>query len=109
MARSTPTRVATGRVWVAMDFAKTVHQVLIKGPDGCRRKLRVPNTQQGIDAFTAQLAAYAGAWMVAFEPTGDYHRPIAYWFGQAGCLLHVVSSVAVARARPKGRGFRDHS
>jgi transposase len=99
MARSTSTTVATGRVWVAIDIAKTVHQVLIEEPDGRRRALRVPNTRAGIDAFTAQLAACGGPCAVGFEPTGDYHRPLAYWLGQAGCLLHLVSSVAVARTR----------
>ena len=36
---------------------------------------------------------------VAFEPTGDYHRPLAYMLGQAGCRLSLVSSLAVARTR----------
>ena len=36
---------------------------------------------------------------VAFEPTGDYHRPLAYVLGQAGCRLRFVSSLAVARTR----------
>jgi hypothetical protein len=33
------------------------------------------------------------------EPTGDYHRPVAYALGQAGCRLRFVSSLAVARTR----------
>lgn len=36
---------------------------------------------------------------VAFEPTGDYHRPLAYILAQAGCRLRFVSSIAVARTR----------
>ena len=99
MARASSTTVPTDVVWVAIDIAKTMHQVLIEDLTGQRRTLRVANTRQGLDAFLAQLAGYGAPSEVAFEPTGDYHRPLAYWLGQAGCRLHLVSSIAVARTR----------
>jgi transposase len=37
--------------------------------------------------------------VIAFEPTGDYHRAVMHRLGQAGFPLCQVSSVAVARTR----------
>jgi transposase len=86
-------------VWVAIDVAKAMHQVLIEAPGGQRCVLRVPNTREGLDTLIARLQQHAAPCEVAFEPTGDYHRPLAYWLGQAGFQLHFVSSIAVARTR----------
>lgn len=96
MTRSVST---TPPIWIAMDIAKGQHQVLIEGQPEQRRALRVPNTRAGIDGFIATLQEYARRCVIAFEPTGDYHRPVAYWLGQAGFDLHQVSSLAVARTR----------
>jgi transposase len=86
-------------VWVAIDVAKLVHQVVIEAPDGQRRVLRVPNTRAGIDSLIERLQQCPWPSEIAFEPTGDYHRPLAYWLGHAGGRLHLVSSIAVARTR----------
>ena len=45
------------------------------------------------------LRALEQPCVIAFEPTGDYHRPLAYVLGQAGFHLCLVSSIAVARTR----------
>ena len=45
------------------------------------------------------LQALACPCEIAFEPTGDYHRALAYVLGQAGFHLSLVSSLAVARTR----------
>jgi transposase len=47
----------------------------------------------------AVLSALAPRCEIAFEPTGDYHRPLAFALGQAGFHLCLVSSLAVARTR----------
>jgi transposase len=86
-------------VWVAIDVAKLMHQVLIESGAGQRTALRVPNTRPEIDRLIQRLQAFSQPCEVAFEPTGDYHRPIAYWLGQAGMRVHQVSSLAVARTR----------
>ena len=86
-------------VWVAIDVAKLMHQVLIELPDGRRRTLRVANAKVEIDGFVAALRALGHRCEIAFEPTGDYHRPLAYVLGQAGFHLALVSSIAVARTR----------
>jgi transposase len=86
-------------VRVAIDVAKLVHQVLVELPNGRRRARRVANTKAEIDAFVAELQALHHPCDVAFEPTGDDHRPLAYLLGQAGFHLSLVSSIAVARTR----------
>ena len=89
----------TRTVWVAIDVAKQVHQVLIEGPDGGRRALRTANTVSDIDRLVTYLRSLGAPCTVAFEPTGDYHRAVMYRLGQAGFELRQVSSVAVARTR----------
>ena len=86
-------------VRVAIDVAKLTHQVLLELPTGRRRSLRVQNTRIEIERLVTLLRSLDGPCDVAFEPTGDYHRPLAYILGQAGCRLSLVSSLAVARTR----------
>lgn len=76
-----------------------MHHALVEWPTGKRRAFRVANTAAGVDDFVAFLGGLAQPCAVAFEPTGDYHRPLAYRLGQAGHHLSVVSSLAVARTR----------
>lgn len=86
-------------VRVAIDIAKLTHQALLELPSGKRRILRVANTKTEIDRFVAALRGLGCRCEIAFEPTGDYHRPLAYLLGQAGFQLFLVSSIAVARTR----------
>ena len=87
-------------VRVAIDVAKLTHQVLIELPGGqatlaARRRIRGSRSI----AWSRCCASLDVPCDVAFEPTGDYHRPLAYILGQAGCHLSLVSSIAVARTR----------
>ena len=84
-------------VRVAIDVAKLTHQVLLEDPRGKRRVMRVANTKSEMDHFVALLRELKAPCEIAFEPTGDYHRPLAYVLGQAGFHLWFVSSIAVAR------------
>lgn len=86
-------------VRVAIDVAKLTHQVLLELPSGQRRAMRIANTKVEIDLFVATLRGFERPCEIAFEPTGDYHRPLAYVLGQAGFQLCLVSSIAVARTR----------
>jgi transposase len=86
-------------VRVAIDVAKLTHQVLLELPNGKRRVIRVANTRVELDRLVALLQTFDDPCEVAFEPTGDYHRPLAYALTQAGCRLRFVSSLAVARTR----------
>jgi transposase len=95
---SKPSTTFTG-VRVAIDVAKLTHQVLIELPSGQRRTLRIANTKTELDHLVATLRGYGQPCEIAFEPTGDYHRPLAYALAQAGFRLCLVSSIAVARTR----------
>jgi len=86
-------------VRVAIDVAKLTHQVLLELPSGQRRTLRIANTKTEIDHLVTTLRGFDSPCEIAFEPTGDYHRPLAYALGQAGFRLCQVSSIAVARPR----------
>jgi transposase len=86
-------------VRVAIDVAKLAHQVLIELPNRRRRARRVANTKAEIEDFIAELQGLHRPCEIAFEPTGDYHRALAYLLGQAGFHLSLVSSIAVARTR----------
>ena len=97
MTPSSSTTAAVVRV--AIDVAKFTHQVLVELPTGKRRSLRVANTKAEIDQLVTMLRSFEHPCEIAFEPTGDYHRPLAYVLGQAGFRLSLVSSIAVARTR----------
>ena len=86
-------------VWVAIDIAKAFHQVLIELPGGQRRTMRVANTTADVVGLVAYLRGLKRPCTIAFEPTGDYHRPVMHVLGQAGFRLCQVSSLAVARTR----------
>ena len=89
----------TGTVWVAIDIAKSVHQVLVERPDGQRRSMRVANTHAELERLVTYLEQQSAPCTIAFEPTGDYHRAVMYRLGQAGFEIWQVSSLAVARTR----------
>jgi len=89
----------TGTVWVAIDIAKAVHQVLVERPDGQRRTMRVANTHAELERLVTYLETLPAPCTIAFEPTGDYHRAVMYRLGQAGFTIRQVSSLAVARTR----------
>src|SRR5436305_13147310 len=95
----TSTSSTTSAVRVAIDVAKLTHQVVLELPSGARQTMRIANTKADSDRFVARLRAYDLPCEIAFEPTGDYHRPLAHILGQAGLPLSLVP--ARARARPR--------
>ncbi|AOX16090.1 MULTISPECIES: IS110 family RNA-guided transposase [Acetobacteraceae] len=99
MTRPNPT--PTTAVLVAIDVAKSRNEVLIEVPGNRRRRrLTVANTRTEHDRFIAELQALAPRpVIVGFEPTGHYHRPLAWRLVQAGFDARLISSVALARTR----------
>jgi transposase len=89
----------TAATWVAIDVAKVMHQVLIETPDGRRRAMRIGNTRAEIVRLVTTLETAPPPCVIAFEPTGDYHRALMHRLGLAGFTLRQVSSLAVARTR----------
>ena len=99
MTRSNTTPMTA--VHVAIDVAKSRNEVLIEIPGSRRRRrLTVANTRVEHDRFVAELRALAPRpVIVGFEPTGHYHRPLAWRLVQAGFDTRLISSVALARTR----------
>ena len=87
-------------VLVAVDVSKQRNDVLIEMPGLSRhRRLVVLNTRAEHDRFIDRLCDLGRPVIVGFEATGNYHRPLAYRLLEAGFVLRLVSSVALARTR----------
>lgn len=97
MARSHSKSEAT--VWVAVDIAKRVNDVLLQMPDGHKKRFKVPNQRLDFEAFAKFLKGLPNPCKIGFEPTGNYHRPLAHFLVSRGFDLCMISSLAVARSR----------
>jgi len=87
-------------VWVAIDVAKDRHEALIEAPGWkSRKKFRVQNTAEEFRAFAEFLHGLALPVRIGFEPTGNYHRALAYFLHSEGFHLELISSLALARTR----------
>lgn len=94
--QSTPEAV----VWVAIDIAKDRHEALIEAPGWKnRKKFRVQNTAEEFRTFADFLHSLDGKVCIGFEPTGNYHRALAYFLHSEGFYLQLISSLALARTR----------
>jgi transposase len=83
----------------AIDVAKSQHVALIELPNGQRKKWVLPNTKEGFERFARELQRLQVPCHIAFEATGDYHRPLASFLGRQGFQLYLVSSLATCRTR----------
>src|SRR2546427_3160301 len=90
---------STGVIFVAIDVAKQVHEVLIEPPEGGRQRWRMVNGHRDYVALQQRLQAFQAPVLIGFEATGTYHRPLAYFLHQCGFELRLISSLAVARTR----------
>jgi hypothetical protein len=61
-----------------------------------RRKLTISNTLEDFQRLASSLSSYELPVRVGFEATGNYHRPLAHYLGQAGFELKLTSSVGLA-------------
>src|SRR5829696_6446780 len=86
-------------VLVAIDIAKLKHDVLVELPDGRRQKMIVRNQLPEFRRLADYLRSLGRECLIAFEPTADYHRCLAYFLGSQGFELRLASSLAVARTR----------
>ena len=84
---------------MAIDVAKAWNTVLVEEPDGRRQRFRVANTHSDHDRLVLYLKSQPVPCQVALEPTGNYHRPLAYRLIREGVEVYLVSSVAAARYR----------
>jgi transposase len=95
-AQFTPPQAAL----VAIDIAKNRHEVLIEPGRGMRRRrLTILNNRADHDRLVENLLGLGSPVVVAFEPTGNYHRVLAHRLISAGLQVRLISSMALARTR----------
>jgi transposase len=92
---------------VAIDIAKDWNVVLVQETSGARRSFKVANRKPDHDRLIAFLKSLSGRVLAAVEPTGDYHRPLAYRLLSEGIEVVSISSVALARVREARYGTWD--
>lgn len=86
---------SSATMWIAIHMVRTHHDVLVEFPDGRRRNLGLANTLEDYAEFAAFLCSSAYPCRIAFEPTGDYHRPLA-----CGECAGIHSTPNSSKARP---------
>ena len=92
---------------VAIDIAKEWNVVLVQDSSGNRRSFKVANRLVDHDRFIAFLKNLEGPVIAGIEPTGDYHRPLAFRLASEGVRVVGISSVAMARVREARYGTWD--
>jgi transposase len=93
--------------WVAIDVAKVTNTVLVEDSSGRRLRFTVGNNSMDYQRFVRFLREQPEECRLALEPTGNYHRPLAYRLLQEGLRVHLVSTVAAARYREVSFNSRD--
>jgi transposase len=87
-------------VWVGIDVAKDSHEVLLEAPGWrSRKRIRLHNTAADFRSFAEFLRSLGLPVRIGFEPTGNYHRALAYFLHAQGFELRLISSLALARTR----------
>ena len=67
-----------GTSFVAIDIGKAFHAVLVELPDGAHQRFRMANSAEDYDRLVAFLRTLPGMLRVALEPTGNFHRTLAF-------------------------------
>ncbi len=92
---------------MAIDIAKEWNVVLVQEASGQKRNFKVANNAADHNQLLLYLASLSGRTRIAFEPTGEFHRPLAFRLLQAGFEVVSISSVAQARFREARYGTWD--
>jgi transposase len=93
--------------FVAIDVAKEWNVVLTQTDGGDRRTFKVANRAADHNRLVDFMKSLPAPVRVGLEPTGDYHRPLAYRLLKEGFEVVSVSSVALARFREARYGTWD--
>lgn len=81
-------------------MAKDSHEVLLEAPGWrSRKRIRLHNTAADFRSFAEFLRSLGLPVRIGFEPTGNYHRALAYFLHAQGFELRLISSLALARTR----------
>jgi transposase len=96
-----------GTSFVGIDIGKASHAVLVELADGTRHRFRMANSAEDYSRLVAFLRTLPGTVRVALEPTGNFHRTLAFRLLSEGISVVSVSSVAGARYREAMFNSRD--
>ena len=77
-------------VLVAIDIAKRWNAALIEYPDGKRQRFQFQHAREDYDRLVKLLQSTGSSCRIAFEPTGVYHRTLAYQLLQEGFQVRLV-------------------
>lgn len=94
-----PINTTNEKILVAMDIAKLRNDVLVELPSGKQKRLKVTNQKKSYEEFVTYLQSLKLPCIIAFEATGNYHRPIAYYLQTHGFELKLISSIASSKTR----------
>lgn len=92
---------------VAIDIAKDWNVALIQETSGRRCSFKFANRSADHNDFVRYLHSLSGPVHIGLEPTGDYHRTIAYRLLTEGFQVVSISSLALARFREARFGTWD--
>ena len=76
-------------------------------PDGKTKSFRVANSHSDFESLSQYLLAFNSPCRIAFEPTADYRRLIAWKLLADRQDMYLASSIACARAREAIFNSRD--
>ncbi len=86
-------------VLVAIDIAKSKHDVLIERLNRQRKKFVIRNRRSDFLEFSKYLKDLKIPCSIGIKPTADYHHNLAYFLKTEGFEVKWMSSIAVARTR----------
>jgi hypothetical protein len=74
----------------AIDIGKAYHAVLVELPDGAHQRFRMANSAEDYGRLVAFLRTLPGPVWVALEPTGNFHRTLAFRLLKEGISVSPV-------------------
>ncbi len=86
-------------LWIAIDVAKTKHDILIEYPNGTQKILKIMSTLSDFNRLAEIIKASNLPAIVGLEASGYYHRTLAYFLLQQNFEVKLISSIATARTR----------
>lgn len=87
------------QILVAIDIAKTKHDILAEFPDGTRKRMIIKNQLVDFNRLADYLRSFDSDVTIGIEPTADYHRNLAHFLKLQKFDVCFLSSIAVARTR----------
>ena len=87
-----------GKTLVAIDFAKRKNAILVEESSGNRKLFLMSNSYQDFQKLILYFRSLPPA-IIAFEATGEYHRPLTSLLQGKGFSVRQVSTVAVSKTR----------